>query len=128
MNKHNLAIHKNALYVFFLMRLMCTSHEYCLSFRREYTMLMCKHRRKSQAMLKPFSDISFTRHSETPRKQKNCITPCAIMHHNQKTNKTLMKDVQQQNSLVKTAIRMTEMFLKPCFSVFVYLFVSFVLL
>ena len=31
---------------------------------------MCKNRRKSQAMLKPFSDISFTRHSDTPRKEK----------------------------------------------------------
>ena len=32
------------------------------------------------------------------------------MNHNQKMNKTSMKDVQQQNLLFKTAIRMTEMF------------------
>ena len=88
-------------------------------------MLMCKNRRKSQPMLKPFSDISFTRHSDTPRNEKNCITPSAIMNHNQKMNKTSMKNVQKQNFLFKTAIRMTEMFSKPCFSVFVCLFLLF---
>ena len=46
------------------------------------------------------------------------------MNHNQKMNKTSMKDVQQQNFLLKTAIRMTEMFSKRCFSVFVCLFCS----
>ena len=46
-------------------------------------------------------------------------------HNNQKMNKTSMKDVQQQNFLFKTAIRMTEMFSKPCFSVFICLFLLF---
>ena len=40
-------------------------------------------------------------------------------------NKTSMKNVQKQNFLFKTAIRMTEMFSKPCFSVFVCLFLLF---
>ena len=73
-------------------------------------MLMCKlkkHKRKSQAMLKAFSDISFTRHSGILReRKKKCITPCEIMTHNQKMNKTSMKDVQQQKFLFKTAIEM----------------------
>ena len=74
-------------------------------------MLMCKlrkHKRKSQAMLKAFSDISFTRHSGILRERKKKMhnTLRLIMTHNQKMNKTSMKDVQQQKFLFKTAIEM----------------------
>ena len=41
-----------------------------LSFHRnKQCELMCKHRHKSHAMLKPFSDISFTHHSDTVRER-----------------------------------------------------------
>ena len=86
-------------------------------------MLMCKHRRKSQAIFKPFSDISFARHSDIFReRKKGCITLSEIMTNNQNIKKTSMKDVQQQHFLFKTAIRMTKMFPKSCFFVFVCFF------
>ena len=31
---------------------------------------MCKHKRKSHAMLEPFSDVSFTSHFDTVRERK----------------------------------------------------------
>ena len=83
--------------------------------------VVCKHRHQSHTMLKPFSDISLTRHSDTvlETKKKTCITPCKIMTDNQNKNKTTMKDVQLQHLLFKTASRMPEMFLKTLlFSVF----------
>ena len=63
-------------------------------------------------MLKPFPDISFTRHSDTVLERK---TPCKIMTDNQNMNKTTMKYVQLQHFLFKTASRMSEMFPKTLF-------------
>ena len=53
-----------------------------------------EHRRKSQEMLKPFSDISFTLHSDIVQltvreRKKSCIKPCnKTMTDNQNMNKT----------------------------------------
>ena len=55
-------------------------------------------------------------------RKKRCITLSEIMTNNQNIKKTSMKDVQQQHFLFKTAIRMTEMFPKSCFFVFVCFF------
>ena len=79
---------------------------------------MCKHRHKSHSMLKPFPDISFTRHSDLSvlERKKNCIKPCKIMTENQNVNKTTMKDVQQQHFLFKRASRMSKMFPKTLLS------------
>ena len=87
---------------------------------------MCKHRRKPHAILKPYSDISFTRSSDrhSPRTKSKlhdtvtvllCITLCKIMTDHQNMNKTSMKDVQQHFSF-KTASRVTETLLKTWFS------------
>ena len=63
-------------------------------------------------MLKPFSDISFTLHSDavaadSPRKEKSCIfNHCKI---NENINKTSMKDVQQQHFFTGS-LRGTEMY------------------
>ena len=85
---------------------------------------MLKHRHKSHTMLKPFPDISFTRHSDTVlERKKTCITPCKIMTDNQNKNKTTMKDVQLQHFLFKTGSRMPEMFPKTLF--FFVFFCSF---
>ena len=70
---------------------------------------------KSHAMLKPFSDVSFTLHSDTVqltvhKRKKSCIKPCKIMNDNQNMNKTLMKDVQQQHFYQTASLRVTEMF------------------
>ena len=43
-------------------------------------MLMCKHRRKSQAMFKPFSDISFARHSDIFRERKKGLLSLKSPH------------------------------------------------
>ena len=56
---------------------------------------MCKHGRKSHAILKPFSDISLTRHPDTrtvrKTKKNNCATPYKIKTDDQNMNKTQMK-------------------------------------
>ena len=66
-------------------------------------------------MLKPFSVISFTLHSETVQvtvveKKKNHIKPCKIMTDNQNMNETSMKDVQQRHQFKTASLKVTEMF------------------
>ena len=70
----------------------------------------------SWVLVKPFSDISFTRQSARERKKTSLTTPRKIMTDNQNINKTSMKHVQQQHFLFKTASWVTEMFPKPLLS------------
>lgn len=79
-------------------------------------------------MLKSFSDIIFTRHSVTvreKRKKKKLHNTRKIMADNHNMNETLRKDVQQQHFSFTTACRVTEMFLKILFFVFVSSIVLF---
>ena len=87
-----------------------------------------EHRRKSHAMLKPFSDISFMLHSDTVReRKKRCSKPCKIMTDDQNMNETSMKDVQQQQHFYSTqqVWEWLKCFRKPWFLCTICLFICF---